>query len=58
MSQNLVLEMGLAQLSDLDQHLVQDCAHQIQQLLDRTKNPHLQSLALELVSARLQDSIR
>lgn len=58
MSQNLVLEMGLAQLPDLDQYLVQDCAYQVQQLLDRLKNPHLQSLALELVSAQLQDSIR
>lgn len=58
MSQNLPLEAQIGQLSEIDQHLVRDCAHQMQLLLDRYRNPHLASLATELVSAQLQDSIK
>ncbi|MGI4866115.1 MAG: hypothetical protein ACRYFZ_19480 [Janthinobacterium lividum] len=58
MSQNLALETEIGRLPQLDQHLVRDCAHQVQQLLDRYNNPHLVSLATELVSAQLQDSLK
>lgn len=58
MSQNLLLEAEIGRLSEIDQHLVRDCAHQMQQLLDRYHNPHLASLATELVSTQLQDSIK
>lgn len=57
MSQNLVLETALVQLPELEQHLVRDCAHQVQQLLDRYRDPHLVGLALELLVSQLQDSI-
>lgn len=57
MSQNLALETAISQLPDLEQHLVRDCAHQIEQLLDRYKDPHLVGLALELVGADLKELI-
>jgi hypothetical protein len=57
MSQNLALETAISQLPSLEQHLVRDCAHQIEQLLDRYKDPHLVGLALELVGADLKELI-
>lgn len=58
MSQNLALETEIGRLPELDQHLVRDCAHQMQLLLARYNNPHLESLATELVSAQLQESLK
>jgi hypothetical protein len=57
MSQTQTLETAISQLPALDEHLVRDFAHQVQQLLDRYKNPHLAALALDLVNAHLLDSI-
>jgi len=58
MSDNLPLEAEIGRLSEIDQHLVRDCAYQLRQVLDRYHNPHLTSLATELVSAQLQDSLK
>lgn len=55
MSQNLALETAIAQLPTESQYLVRDCAHQIEQLLDRYRDPHLVGLALELVGADLKE---
>jgi len=57
MSQNIALETAISQLPAQQEHLVRDCAHQVQQLLDRYRDPHLIGLALELLSSQLQDSI-
>lgn len=57
MSDTQALETAISQLPELEQHLVRDCAHQVQQLLDRYRDPHLAGLALELLASQLQDSI-
>ena len=36
---------------------VRECAHQVQLVLDRYRNPHLVGPALELVNAHLLESI-
>jgi hypothetical protein len=57
MSQKQALETAISQLPTDSQYLVQDCAHQMQQLLDRYRDPQLVGLALELLASQLQDSI-
>jgi hypothetical protein len=52
------LEIEIAKLSPEQQYLVHDCAHQVQQVLDRFKCPLIKASGVHLAAAKLLDSIK
>ncbi|AMJ65052.1 hypothetical protein [Hymenobacter sp. PAMC 26628] len=58
MSDKQVLDTEIAKLPEGQQYLVRECAHELQRVLDRYKNPMVVGLANELAVAHLQDSIK
>ncbi|WP_151087391.1 hypothetical protein [Hymenobacter baengnokdamensis] len=58
MSDLQALENYISTLSADQQYLVQDCAYQVQQVLDRYQDPLIQACGVNLVAVKQLESIK
>lgn len=58
MSDKQLLDTEIAKLTEQGQYMVRECAHELQQVLDRYKDPVVVGLAHELAQVHLQESIK
>jgi hypothetical protein len=57
MSHKQEFELELTKLDADTHYLVRECAHEIQQVLDRYKTPLVVGLAVALVAGELQEKV-
>lgn len=58
MSDLQILEFEIAKLPPEQQYLVRDCAHLVQQVVDRYDDFLVAAMAVHLVAARQQETIK